>query len=375
MRRFAGLVSGALSAATATARAEPVEVRVGSGVELDSNLYRVESSTQVPVAAPLLRVAGRAEKVWTGTTAVRLAPWASLRTSMDPTLRGEDVAIAAFDGHLLRSVRSRSLLVGGSVSYYDVIPLLAEHSRAFRNLSAAVDTSWLGGEDASATLSLGFRTVAYKPDRDFTWSGPTLAVRVQSTLWQRPDDTEMLELAADARSELRLYQGPALAWRCAPEAEFDPRCIGPTELERSDLHHAARLELIYTGQRIISGGYRISYNDSSSFGQRSLRHRLDLSLTTPLPGSIVASVTVSGQLDRFLDGLVVPTDVAQENFTTLGDDNRSSVHLRLARPLTTHWSVETQLSVWATVAGDAGTFRRALAYFGVAWNYQESEPQ
>jgi hypothetical protein len=188
---------------------------------------------------------------------------------------------------------------------------VADNPRAFRTLGAGLQLSWPGPDgDGQGSVTLGLRDVAYKPDPDFAWTGPYLAVHLETTLWRSADDTRTLELAGDVRSEHRAYAGRALAWRCPADAPYQPRCTGPTEpsaarppargADRDDLHR----------ERVLSAAYQLGYADSSSFGQSTLRHRLDLAATTELPGRIYATLTLTAQLDQYLDGLIIARDVA-----------------------------------------------------------------
>ncbi len=122
---------------------------------------------------------------------------------------------------------------------------------------------------------------------------------------------------------------------------------------------------------MLSAAYQLGYADSSSFGQSTLRHRLDLAATTELPGRIYATLTLTAQLDQYLDGLIIARDVAAQTFTTFEDDNRSALHARLSRALSRRWTVEGRLSGWATLAGDAGQYRRLLASVGLTWSTPE----
>ncbi|MBP6634089.1 MAG: hypothetical protein KBG28_09605 [Kofleriaceae bacterium] len=362
--------------AAAPTGAEPTRAQLEVGTEYDSNVYRLESGPGAEVAgpaAPMGRLGGRLSKVWSRAHTIAASASASMRSSLDRAVDREDAGIVTAEVRALRRLPERGLVVGAVASYYDVLALtVADNPRAFRTLGAGLQLSWPGPDgDGQGSVTLGLRDVAYKPDPDFAWTGPYLAVHLETTLWRSADDTRTLELAGDVRSEHRAYAGRALAWRCPADAPYQPRCTGPTELPRRDLQHAARIETTYTGERVLSAAYQLGYADSSSFGQSTLRHRLDLAATTELPGRIYATLTLTAQLDQYLDGLIIARDVAAQTFTTFEDDNRSALHARLSRALSRRWTVEGRLSGWATLAGDAGQYRRLLASVGLTWSTPE----
>ena len=76
------------------------------------------------------------------------------------------------------------------------------------------------------------------------------------------------------------------------------------------------------------------------------------------------------QIDDYLDGLVLQQDLQHTSFTSLDDENRSSIQLRLARALTPAWSLELRAAAWRNIAGDTMdlAFHRELISLGVVYN-------
>ena len=96
---------------------------------------------------------------------------------------------------------------------------------------------------------------------------------------------------------------------------------------------------------------------------------MTLSATTDLPWRLYASTLVTIQLDQYLDGLIVQQDLINQTFTTIEDENRSSLQARLARELTETWSLETRAAVWRDINFDNNTtFRRAIVYVGAVYS-------
>ncbi|MEJ7604042.1 MAG: hypothetical protein WKG01_39545 [Kofleriaceae bacterium] len=120
---------------------------------------------------------------------------------------------------------------------------------------------------------------------------------------------------------------------------------------------------------IAAAGYQLSVTDSNSFGQSLVRHRVTLSATTDLPWKLYGTALATLQIDQYLDGLIVQKDLQHQEFSSLDDENRSSLQLRLARELTTAWSLETRAAIWRDFGGIMDTaFRRALIYAGVVYS-------
>jgi hypothetical protein len=108
--------------------------------------------------------------------------------------------------------------------------------------------------------------------------------------------------------------------------------------------------------------------DSNSFGQSLIRHRIMASVTTELIDKLFGSATATLQLDQYPDGIVIQTDVQHQEFSNLEDENRSSLQVRIARELSTAWSLEARAAVWRNLGNSSGmSFRRELVYAGVIY--------
>jgi hypothetical protein len=57
-----------------------------------------------------------------------------------------------------------------------------------------------------------------------------------------------------------------------------------------------------------------------------------------------------------------------QTFTTLDDENPSSLRLRLARPVTDAWSVETRGALWRDLGYATDNTPFAAPYFGVIYS-------
>jgi hypothetical protein len=366
-RRVGALLALVVGGA-APAAAEEWRGRAEGGVEYDSNVARVEDR-QDPQAAPMTRM--RAAVDVRGGRA-RRARWSLMaaggaRTAIAGPVTSEDATTVAIDGAVSRR-SSDALALGARATHYEVFPLGAPvDAHAFASSGADLSATLSDAAAHTATVAVGVRRLAYKPDPDFDWTGATLAVTVEQPLW-RGADARAVDGALGYRLERRGYRGRAYVNGCPPGAMPEARCYVPGDRARADLVHVATLKLSYTGARAASLGYELTVDDSTSFGSSLIRQRLSGSVTTPLPAHVFATVSVVGQLDRYPEPQVVARDIAAQSFDSLDGEARSSAAVRLGRGFGRAWQAELRWSVHASALGDdAGTFRRQLVYAGLTW--------
>jgi hypothetical protein len=159
----------------------------------------------------------------------------------------------------------------------------------------------------------------------------------------------------------------ALRDDCPSDTPPAQECSAQTTLVRRDRFQRAGLELDWTSSVVVTVGYQLTAIDSNSYGQSLFRHRMTASATTELFDKLFATVSATLQIDQYPDGVLVEKEALQE-VTTIEDENRSSLQIRLARELTATWSLEARGAVWREL-GNAGTtaFRRELVYTGVIY--------
>jgi len=354
------------------AAAEPWRVQLEGGAEVDSNVERLETGPELENrarTAPLVRTGTRVSRsTRRGAGGHGLHVVATTRTSLDRRVKTEDVATLGGDTWYLHPL-GPVVAIGGRVNYVEAIPLAGvEGTRTFRTFAGEANLVLRHGERGAVTVAAGGRYLAYKPDHDFDWLGPSAELRFARTLWQNAENAHTVELTLGYRLDRRSYAGLAFANRCEPGADPSPMCFAPTDIERTDLHHAAAIEASYTGDRILSVGYQLVVIDSNSYGQSLIRHRITLSATDELPWGFVGTATVTGQFDQHLDSMVVSRDVQHQSFSVVDDDNRSAVQLRIAHALGARLSLEIRTGYWTDLYGPPDIhFRRFLAYGGLMW--------
>jgi hypothetical protein len=258
--------------------------------------------------------------------------------------------------------------VGARVSYYDVVALGARAGARTFALAAADGVLVVGADDGTRfAVSAGGRDFRYKPDPDFDWRGVAIGARVVRTMWSAGDATT-LDLAVGYALERRGFEGLAFTNGCAPTDPVSPMCFVPTDERRADLHHATSAEVTYTGEVVATAGYKLAINDSSSYGQSLLRHRVAASVTAELPLRVYGTLGAALQVDQYLDPLVLARDVTSQTFTSIDDENRSEVSVRVSRAVGAGFAAEARVATYAdSLSEDDLRFRRTVVYGGVTW--------
>jgi len=387
MRRVVGCAVFAVGMATAAA-APATTISAEGGVEADSNVQRVDTGPGLDteaVAATVARVGAKLDhraKLWGGGGILAAS---TLSRVVGPALETSDVGRSALavenvtffsgDARWAHAIGERGVSAGVGLAYADAFGISdGVGSRTFRNLGADGLIVMRGGGDpseprATLTFAVGARSFVYKPDHDFDWAGPSASARLDVTLWQHPDRIRSLELVATLGAEARSYESNALASACPRDAPPDPSCSAGTSIPRRDRYQRIGVEVTWTGSFVAAAGYLVTLVDSNSYGQSLVRHRATLSATQELPWQLYGTALATLQLDQYLDGLVVQEDLQNQTFTSIEDENRSSLQLRLARKLVGQWSVEMRGAIWRNLFSDAPEidFSRELVYLGLVY--------
>jgi len=369
--RTAGLAL-ACALAGSVAQAGPALTFEG-GAEGDTNVQRVETGAGLDtsrIAAGVVRLGGRFERrgtLWGG--GLSAIGGFLTRVVGNTEASTENVLLLTGDVRYLRPIAERNASLGVALVGADARPITDEiGARTFTNVGADALLVLDGGPDRRLTLGFGIRDFTYKQNHDFDWTGPAATARFDDTLWEPSGGARSLVLAAYVGFEARSYESSALANACMPDAEPRDTCSAGTSLQRRDRSTRLGADLTYAGRVVAGAGYQLTVIDSNSYGQALVRHKATLSATAPLPWGMFATGLATLQLDQYPDGLVIKTDNQQREFTSLDDENRSSLQLRLGKPVTDAWSLEARAAIWRNLGGDTETsFRRASIYAGAIY--------
>jgi hypothetical protein len=358
------------------APAAPWVVTGEVGAERDTNVQRVETGTDAqdePVPGWVMRFGARAErKGKIGGGAVLFNVSDLTRLVGDADIAVENVTVLAGNLRWIRQLGARPVGLGFAVGAIDALPLSDDvGSRTFRNLGADAVLAMRSEDDHQLSLTFGGRDFVYKPLEDFNWRGPAAGARLELMLWQPAAKTKSLELVTTVAFEARTFFTTAPTNACPPEAPPDPReCAGATDIERRDRYQRLGAELTWVGRQVAAAGYQITVIDSNAYGQSLARHRITASGTAALPGDIYGTLLGILQIDQYLDGRVVVGGPQMQEYTSVDDENRSSLQLRLARKLRGQWAIEGRAAIWRNLStGNTMEldFKRELVYLGLVY--------
>ncbi|HVV84603.1 MAG TPA: hypothetical protein VHE35_16155, partial [Kofleriaceae bacterium] len=340
------------------------------GAEGDSNVTRVERGPGEPAAVAATLVRGLVGLGKTGTLGEHLR-WsghakAGVREVVAGSVESENIVTGAGELAVERDGPSGTTILARA-SHYDALALDGGPERRDFATSGVDVGLRLPADDArEAEVEVGLRTLTWRRDHDFDWSGPLLALELRDQVW-RCHDERALDLTARYQVELREYTGLAFT-RVSCTGDPSGVCVRPTGEQRADLRHTAEAELLYTGNQVLSARYRLTVNDSSSFGSSLYRHRLDLAATFSLPGQLFVTATLTGQLDHFPEPFLAHIDDLNQPVDSIDDENRSGVAVRVARALSKHWQVEARGAAFTDLfPRDGHGFGRQLGYLGLEW--------
>jgi hypothetical protein len=300
----------------------------------------------------------------------------------------EDVGVVSGDARYDLRLGSRPVLLGARVSYYDAFErdtivttevqpgMFVEENvdGDFRTGDAAVLVTLLGENEQRILASAGGRFFHYKPDRRFDSYGELAALAYTRTLHVAEPDAEeprTLDLVLQYAAQRRRFDQASYANVCPDyRGADDPElCILPTPFARIDLFHSAAAEVLYSGSRLWGARYELHVNDSTSFGESLVRHRLELSGTGELFGDLFLTARVVLQLNQFLDPALREGDTG--TFITIEDESKNAFFLHVTRDLSEAWTLEARYALYANAFSESDIdYRRHTVYAGVIYGFQ-----
>jgi hypothetical protein len=349
----------AVALAPGGARADGWKVQLEAGSGYDSNVHR-ESGDAVTGAlggsvGGRFAASGRAtERLRLSASGVALA-----RAYAGGDASEEDVLVLAADGRA-------DLLLGDAApgvraSYYDALAAADElGSLDFRAGDVAATLALRDG-DHRVDAFAGWRFYRFKPDATFDFAGEHAGIRYS---WAPAGEGDAWQLRAGYAVNRRGYTSAAVANLCPPGEPIAPSCLVATGRDRVDLFHDASVEVVYTGALLASVRYQLMVNDSSSFAQSLVRHRLELAGTFDAWLDIVVTAKLLLQLHRYPDGLLLGGDLG--TFTTIDDETRNALILHATRELGDGVMVEARYAFYASpFSPGAASYVRHTLYVGM----------
>jgi len=354
-----------LAATTAAAEEPDWTLKLEAGSEVDSNVHRAPSGSDV-VGAADGRLGVRYDISGRAGDAGRFAFDAvgAVKGFAGADASSEDVGVAAAD--LRFDWLVGAVVPGVRASYYEAFGA-DDNALALRTADAAGSLGLVAG-DLRVLATAGWRTFTYKPDGSFDFDGPHAGLSVGQR-FHSDDASRQLTWGVAYSAGVRRYSSPALANFCPPDMPVAPSCLAVTAQSRSDLFHDLAAELTYTSTFIVGLRLGLQINDSNSFAQSLVRGRGELSGTALLPGDFVVTAKLVLQVDAYVDGLLLGGDVG--TFTTIEDEARNALILHITRDLTDNWTLEARLAAYQNAfAADAIAYSRQTAYLGLVYAFE-----
>jgi hypothetical protein len=349
------------------------------GPEYDSNANRAEvvagnvDSPDHATGSFLLRSTGDLRLTWkTDYNLLRISIGAGGKLFFDPAVFDQDVfALSLAAEERVRLVRFMSLAILGD--YYDAwqLPVAPFRARDFRS-GSAVGRLYFFDRLGEVALTGGYRGFQYKPDPYFDFqAGQATAYAVARLAFGANGDHE-LDLSANYHVERRFFAGVVELLdqtQCLPGHPVLDTCLMAGTAKRDDWFHEAGAELTYVGPLLVGVGYGIQLNLSNSFGQSLLRQIITLKLSYRLPWQLYATVKAQLLITRYLDPVLLDTNVASQTFITIDDENRNAVIADLERPFgSSGLAVNARYSVFTNeLTPSPVSFLRQVVYLGLTY--------
>lgn len=374
----AAMIAGAPVLLPDVACADPPRLRLAleAGSEVDSNVHRTavqEGADDASVTAAGGRVAARATLGWRAKQghAFRLHVIAAAKAfAVGEDASSADVGVVTADTRWDSRLGDRPVVASMRGSYYEAIERPGGANRDFRTGDGALALTLLGADDHRLTASLGYRLFHYKPNPGLDFAGETvgLAWRHTTELGRAdgPDDLRpTLDIGLAYVMQRRRYETAAFVNNCG-DAPLSSVCLDRTDAYRVDLFHGGAAEITYTSERIFGARYELQLNDSNSFGQSLVRHRVEFGVTTETWADVFLTAKLIVQLNEALDPILLSGDVG--TFLTIEDESRNALILHFTREVTPAWSVEARASFYTNAFADSELdYRRTTVYAGAVW--------
>lgn len=137
-------------------------------------------------------------------------------------------------------------------------------------------------------------------------------------------------------------------------------------VRRQDTVLGAGLTYMYRGPFQFSVSYAYIGQNSNSYGETILRHRIGVMGGFRLPWQLMVLASATLQLSSFPDGVFLSPDLT----VVEDEENSSSVTMKLVRPVTSWLDVDVRYALYVNVLpGNAFLYLRHVASIGLAASF------
>ncbi|HEY7373528.1 MAG TPA: hypothetical protein VIF57_15315 [Polyangia bacterium] len=382
------LIAAACAAARAAAQ-EPIEaaadtehyqLRAELGTEYDSNAHRVEQiagsgSDVVGSFLQRLVVAGQLTDQVAPRHAVAVTATAAAKIFDAAPARSETVAIAQSSLMWRAAVGPRTSL-SPSAAYYEAFQSWAPpgdpagERRDFRSLGPALELRTAPSERTDLGVAAGYRSLVFKPDRDFDFDGPTAALNLR---WLHDaEEGADWELHAGGAFEHRRFGGPVQVGNC-PTTNGLP-CPGTAT--RVDDFLMAQTEVTRTGRLLLGLGYAFQHNGSNSFGETLIRHIATARIATALPLGFYLAARADLLFVSYREAVplarIAMQGVGGTPYASIEEENRSSARVDLSRDVGARVRALLRYTFYANELGNnIGEYRRHTLLLSLSFSFEK----
>jgi hypothetical protein len=355
--RAVALLALALCGARATAHAAggvAYGLRLEAGVEQDSNPSRLEQVDGTdgravePATALRLVAAADVAVASAGGHRLSLAAEAAGRRFVQRQAQREDLLVldARGGGELALGARTRLSL---AAHHYDVFQRARRlpDARDFRSTSPSLRLQQALGP-ARLAAGGGWRWFAFKPERAFDFSGPSVFLDYRQGLAPAlGEDGAEWDWGAAAAFEGRRFASIRCPSPSSPCPAVPP---GPT---RRDSFLSLAVDASRTGDALLGAGAAVQLNDSNSYGESLARLAVHLRAVVLLPWQLSLAGRAELVASRYADAVPVGQrmDNMQVSYVSIEDEGRSTLRLELARPLGRWAEAGVRYTLWTNATG------------------------
>jgi hypothetical protein len=373
----------AQEAAEAPPDTEHYQLRAEIGMEYDSNAHRVEqiSGSDNGVVGSFLQrlvVAGQLTDQVAPRHAVAVTATAAAKIFDAAPARSETVAIAQSSLMWRATIGPRTSL-SPSAAYYEAFQSWAPQGdpagerRDFRSLGPTLELRTGPSERTDLGIAAGYRSLVFKPDRDFDFDGPTAALNLR---WLHDaDEGADWELRAGGAFEHRRFGGPVQVSSCPPPSQNGLPCAGTAT--RVDDFVMAQTEVTRTGRLLLSLGYAFQHNGSNSFGETLIRHIATARVATALPLGFYLAARADLLFVSYRDPVpVAQAEMAQGSaarpYASIEEENRSSARVDLSRDVGARVRALLRYTFYANELGNnIGEYRRHTLLLSLSFSFEK----
>ena len=366
---------------TATpADTEHYQLRAELGTEYDSNAHRVEqiSGSGSDVVGSFLQrlvLAGQLTDQVAPRHAVAVTATGAAKIFDAAPARSETVAIAQSSLMWRATIGPRTSL-SPSAAYYEAFQSWgppgdpAGERRDFRSLGPTLELRTAPSERTDLGVAAGYRSLVFKPDRDFDFDGPTAAVNLR---WLHDaDEGADWELRVGGSFEHRRFGGPVQVSSCPSDLLL---CAGTAT--RVDDFVMAQTEMTRTGRVLLSLGYAFQHNGSNSFGETLIRHVATARIATALPLDFYLAARADLLFVSYREAVPVAQaetapGMGGKPYASIEEENRSSARVDLSRDVGERVRALLRYTFYANELGNSvGEYRRHTLLLSLSFAFEK----